>query len=298
MKDLITYINECINKSIISKSMLDETIDDFLKDNNITEVTDEIVEKFINANWSGTDEIFGDIIERSYDNYQKLLINETLNDSHDHNALMYFIDKYWHNDIIGDFIDDESNSDTHKITVNLKHDITSEQKFNEIIHFMNYFVKFNKKVNDKYTLILEPFKPSNKTDFIYNECKGIVYHITFEKYYNAIRKRGGLKPKRLNKEELNDENVKHLLYRPSRVYVIASNKDIKKKIMKIAEQTASMDIHKSDGRQIILKIDLSKYQHKINFYDDPANPKDNGAYFTYEFIPMKCLKEINLEDVK
>ena len=164
MKDLVTYINERINKSIISKSMLDETIDDFIKDNNITEVTDEIVEKFINVNWSGTDEIFGDIIERSYDNYQKLLINETLNDSHDHNALMYFIDKYWHNDIIGDFIDDESNSDTHKITVNLKHDITSEQKFNEIIHFMNYFVKFNKKINDKYTLILEPFKPSNKTD--------------------------------------------------------------------------------------------------------------------------------------
>ena len=213
---------------------------------------------------------------------------------------MYFIDKYWNDEIIGDFIDNESDSETHKITVHLKRNIVNDNKFNEIINFLNCFVKYNKKTGDFYTLILEPFKPTNKTNYIYNECNGIVYHITFEKYYNSIIKKGGIKPKRLNKCDINNENVGHLLYRPSRVYVIADSNHVKQSIIRICNQTAHMDGHKDAGRQIILKIDLNKYyidhKFKLNFYADPTNPKNSSTFFTYEFIPKKYINEAQLNE--
>lgn len=55
MKKLSKYIDDHINKSVISKHVIDETIDDFISDNNIVHITDDVVERFINCNWNGAD---------------------------------------------------------------------------------------------------------------------------------------------------------------------------------------------------------------------------------------------------
>lgn len=62
-----------------------------------------------------------------------------------------------------------------------------------------------------------------------------------------------------------------------------------------------MNTHKDAGKQVILKVDLNSYYKdhgfKLNFYADPANPKNSSTFFTYEFIPKKYINEVQLNEI-
>ena len=116
------------------------------------------------------------------------------------------------------------------------------------------------------------------TNYIYNECKGIVYHVTKndEKTLDSIFK-WGLKPRTASYRDFNE-----------RVLLIAS--DDKKKLKQSIDDVISIlsdDTDFYNGCSVI-NVDLNKYHNRIRMFTD--NSRETEAFFTKEYIPPFCLE--------
>lgn len=166
--------------------------------------------------------------------------------------------------------------------------ILNDDKFWSLLHLSNYYIK---TIDDyKNGLILEPYKPKDITDYIYNDCKGIIYHVTKRSVYDKI-KNSELAPKwkgewdKLKRKPYN-------IWRDGRIFFIA-NPDINK----VKEQLKCIKgtSQKLNNDYVYLKIDLHKYRHKLKFRID-SSAYGYNAYFTEEPIPGYCCEEIYLND--
>lgn len=100
-----------------------------------------------------------------------------------------------------------------------------------------------------------------KTDYIYNNCKGIIYMLADDNELKKINHHGIVQKKYVHvfTDINNIDKVKH---------------DIKKQ-----------------GNLHLIKIDLNKYSNKLRFYIDPATV-NYKAFVTREYIPKYCCEEI------
>ena len=120
-----------------------------------------------------------------------------------------------------------------------------------------------------YEVYIEPYKPQEKTDYIYNDCKGIVYRLVDDNGLKRINHHGLVPKTNLNR------------YNPKYIYVFTDINDIDK---------VKHDI-KKHGDLHLIKINLNNYSNKLRFYADPATI-DYKAFVTREYIPKYCCEEI------
>lgn len=207
----------------------------------------------------------------TYHNYQ-LGLYETLH-THDIRA---FIKKLKQHLLIFNIDGYEEGTVYVQFTIN-DYDEIQEQKLKNLCQLYGYYI-FDSIIDGPIIEIgIETtYGLEEKTNYVYNQCDGILYHITVPKFKNKILKMG-LISKHL------DKKVSH----PGRIYCLCDN-DIQE-MVKLGKE-----LH-GDNNFIIFRIDLKKHPLKENnkmvqlkFFTDPAYIQ--SGVFTCENIPPQCLE--------
>ena len=151
------------------------------------------------------------------------------------------------------------------------------EEFKSLLNLYNYYVSFCEYRNEYggyYEMYIEPYKPKEVTNYIYNDCKGIVYRFVND---NGLKRllHHGLVPRHDNDR-----------YYPKYIYVVANpnENELKNILTKVQSEIKKTNLHH-------IKINLNKYENKLKFYIDPASV-NYEAYVTREYIPKYCCEEI------
>lgn len=220
-------------------------------------------------------------------------INENLQ-SHDYHKLQKALLSYYGNEIklFKPDTDKDTNVKAFYIIVNgdlkmarkIAQTLSEQQQFKNILNFYNYYISsvWNGSI------YVEPTYSKLKNDYIYHECNGILWHLTDNEHVESIL-RNGLK-------------AKTPIYRiyPSRIYAFATdthNNDIRNNMDEVTEFVDELGIYNNLDEFTLLKIDLSKTQHNINFYEDTAM-KSPHVFYTYTNIPAKFIEKVNFNKDK
>lgn len=271
------------DKEIVLRNISESSFETFVKDNNIIETTEDTYKFYLDSNFN--DDLHIDTFNgRWYSSYQDSLY-ETLNRSFDSSELASKI-----NNIV-EIKNVEYVSPKRSITQftmyfskdnfkKLLNDNELAEKFINLLHKYNYYWKTADF--DNYFIILEPYKPEEATEYIYKDCKGIIYHVTSERVWDKIQNskeitKQIIKPNKIDKDEL---------FRDRRSFFIAISNE-----KKALEQCQSIINTKQLKDGVILKVDLNKFRYKIKFRID-SSAHGYKAYFTEEPIPSYCITKI------
>lgn len=184
-------------------------------------------------------------------------------------------------------------------------DITKE--FEDIDEFIKTFNSFANRIgyrasNDfpqgKDRILLDPYHPEKCNDIVYDENKGIVYHLTSKYFYDKIK----------NSKYIPFRSDFHLEGK-SRIYCYCG--DINSMLPEIKtfrnlNRMATKARHpnkdsKYYDKNFLLKIDLNKNDSKIDFYYDPSYKMDGRGItvFTRGNILTDCIvKTYEVNDKK
>lgn len=295
MKNLRDYLLPRITKKyklkddiVLEKNYLTSSFDKFLELNNISDIDENVYKYYIQEN-------FSDERGRYYGLYQKYLYESIIN-SYSASDLMRKIWKLSPNIHISNI----NYVNNQKITqfsfeVNKEDDLDNifTDKVISLLHQYNYYVKLREIVkNNKeehYKIVIEPYKPKDITNKIYNELDGIIYHITSKEIYVKDIKFKEIKPK-WKGQKYNNE------YRDGRIFFIGNNNinEVKRQLKSIYITSKKFE----NKTPIILKIDLNKYDKKLRFRID-SSASGYDAYFTEEPIPDYCvtLYDIDMNEI-
>lgn len=275
------YVNNpiCIREN---NTVIDDYYE-FINVNNIEEISEDSYRFYLDTIYNKYYPYYEDRF--SYERYtQKILnVNETLNHSWDSKQLVNNLSKKYNVKNV-EYINIKNK--ITQFTIFFENDIDNiieDKEFWSLLHLSNYYIK--SIIDNENSIILEPYKPKDVTDYIYNECKGIIYHVTRKSTYDKI-KNSELSPKwkgewdKLKRKPYN-------IWRDGRIFFIADTNinSIKKQLESIKNTSPKL---KDDC--IYLKIDLNKYRHKLIFRID-SSARGYTAYFTEEPIPGYCLEE-------
>lgn len=211
-------------------------------------------------------------------------IEESLIKSYDTNKLINKIENKYKN-IDVSLYPSKSNESLFRIIFNNKDDY---ENFLEDIYiqrqldFFGYYI--TEKIDKDLLVAIEPNFGTKCTDFVYNKCNGLVFHVTSKEKYEKYIKDKGLKP----------FEGKHYRKFTERIFLITGETidEITENIEFIIDQ-----LHKSDP--VILMIDLKENHYNVDFYYDPS--EDNWHDFIYcnAYFPDKYIVEVRkLSDLK
>ena len=161
------------------------------------------------------------------------------------------------------------------------HFISLKQKFNKTIDFYGYMVTLERLSNGNFEVFVEPKITDSASDLVYNTYKGIVYHITRNKFINIIKHTG-----------LRTKDAKYRKF-DKRIFLF-SGRDIDEIKSNIDYLIKDMFDNNYDDIPVVLKIDISK-TNDIGFYFDSASGNaDNITFYTESNLP-KDIIEIDKE---
>lgn len=178
------------------------------------------------------------------------------------------------------------------IPISFEHNDKFRNKFNDILKSCNWSVESVRKVDKKNkAYFLEPNKPSNVSEKIYNEFGGILYRVLYQKNGHTEDKlkkilRVGLNPKQYILSYDDSE-----IYR---TYFIANVnfEECSKDLSKLIKEVSDYDNNRNELK--ILKIDLNKlsanHSKTIEAFQDPR--MNLICYWTSDFIPPSCIEDV------
>lgn len=243
-------------------------------------------------------DFFGNDIPKKYnklyENYNLLnneFILETLK-SHDSKKLQDKLQKEYKDIEFSDYSGDDKKSfymilsndynvwDFYNDAKRLDADYDNIEKFNNILNFYNYYVSYKQKIDNKWSLFIEPRYSDNITSKIFNSHVSL-YHFTDSKSAESILK-NGLRCKKSKYREF-----------PERIFLWATNKKLEDNLEELYKFILTVgNISKLYNNELsILKI---KNNGKFDIYNDTAMTQDE-AVFTYENIPSEYIKEIKVK---
>lgn len=263
----------------ICESIYDADFDEFCKMNNITEPNGEIYKEYLGATFNNASLGYG--VERSYIAYQERLY-ETLLHSWDCHELIYKLKKFININNVT-YVNNKRNTTQFSIfTTYEEYDSIDEQRFFSLIHLYNYYVKNVIEHDDNVEIVFEPYKPKDVTDYVYNECKGIIYHVTSERASDKI------KNTEIKSKAKHDDNV---IYRDGRSFFIASKdkSEVRHELRQLTNLLKLKD-------PVYIEVDLNEYYNKLRFRLDSSGA--GYKVFTEEPVPCFCLHRISLDDLK
>ena len=277
MQPLETYLNS--QYIVPMRTWL--TFEEYCAANHIDEnnIDDLVHESFVDENWSF-------VRHKPYYLY-KSYVYETLLKSYDTKKLYDEI-----LDNFGEHIVDNYSAYNDKATIKsllLKYKDNSfkdNDKFKQILNLYNYFITYDDVKNKE--LHLEPNVPDDCTNYVYNDCDGIVYHLTNQYIYATKIKLYGLKPKTGKYREF-----------PERVFLFTG--ETERRLETNLEYCVTIlkddPIYKSGkNNMVLLTIDLKKYKNKISIFKD--NGMDNDSYWTSEYIPPYAITKVEKINIK
>lgn len=245
-------------------------IEDWMLLNNIEEINEYNKFDFERCMWNSRR-------GPKYDIWMENVVYENLNYSYDPDILYQkLVQKFnVYNAIYAD-----SNSKIKSFTFDIKEkELLNNEEFKSLLNFYNYYVSFCDNYKDFYRIYVEPYKPEEKTDYIYNNCKGIVYRFVDDNGLKRL-KNHGLSPR---------HDIDR--YYPRYIFVVA-NEDknkLKETFKSIQREIKKRNLH-------LIEIDLNKYENKLRFYVDVASV-NYDAYVTREYIPKYCCREIDMNNI-
>ena len=128
-----------------------------------------------------------------------------------------------------------------------------------------------------WILQLEPNMSMQCNKYVYQECGGILFHLTPKASVESILQ-NGLRMRSLKSDK---RNYKHRCY-----FVVGKNSTDRRNAIRA--------LMKDDLE--ILKIDLNTYGKNLEFYHDPAYRLQNMVY-AYSNIPDSLITHINFNDI-
>lgn len=209
-------------------------------------------------------------------------IEESFIKSYDTNKLISIIYKKYQN-IEYDYNDSKSKEYLFTIYFNDENDYNRFFKDFYIQHQLDFFGYYITEYNDKDKWItFEPNFGTKCTKFVYNNCNGLVFHITTEEKYNQYIKDQGLKPFK--------GDIKKYRYFSERIFLSCG--ETKKEII---ENINFLKNQLGINKPVILMIDLKENKYNVDFYYDPS--EDNWHNFIYcnAWFPEKYITII--EDI-
>lgn len=222
-----------------------------------------------------------------YDMYNKYqcLLYESLLKSYDPKKLAKSLYKKFKNDI--EKLDIISlDGYTKNIRIKFKTEFDNTNK--EYISLLNLYNYYESKNTDNIIITLSPRISEDMSNKVYEDSKGIVYHICPNYVVDKILKYG-LRPK----GGKNSKIYKNRVWHPKSVYVMFGSVDnyikeyFKREIEKDKITTEYDDNILNSNEVTILKIDLNKYNRKLKFYKDTLGGKQ--FVYTKEYIPPQCI---------
>lgn len=248
-------------------------IDDWLYINDIDcdDISEELQFYYEHTMWNP-------IRGPKYDILQENVIYENINKSYSSKELVAeLINKYCDDIVKPRFVETmKDNKNSFTIEINDK-ELINDEEFKSLLNFYNYYVSYCEKRKNNYEVYIEPYKPEEMTDYIYDDCKGIVYRFIND---------NGLK--RLNHHGLVPRHDNDRYY-PRYIFVVADKdkNELKETLSKVQREIKKTNIH-------LIRIDLNKYENKLKFYKDPASV-NYAAFVTREYIPKYCCEEIDIK---
>lgn len=156
--------------------------------------------------------------------------------------------------------------------------VKDDEKFKNILEFYGYFITHTKH----NIVIVEPKYTERADSYIYGDCHGIVYHITYKDIAYNIAKTG------LRCKAGSDRKGVYREF-PKRIYVSAIDPStVNCPIVNILRDISHM-LTDTVSDKAALKINLTKIH--IPFYADKAM-MDEISYFTYNNIPPECIEKV------
>ena len=261
--------------------------EDFIHENNIENIDNETYQLFLDtifdANYKYIDNPF------TYADYQKQLYAfENIMHSYDSKKLYDEICEICNNIKDVKYVNERPITQ-FEIFFNTSEDLYNlleNEKFWSLLHLYNYYDKAINDFQHKKSIILEPYKPEDITNKIYDEFNGIIYHITSKDIYLKYIKNKSINPKYKRNSEFQK------IFRDARIFFIASNNELK-----IQNQLKSISNLKKINNPIVLKVNLKEYRNKIRFRID-SSALGYDAYFTEEPIPDYVIECLDLETFK
>ena len=171
-------------------------------------------------------------------------------------------------------------------------DIETDLKTGEGKHLLDFF-NYTVSGYRGCWIELEPKFSEDGSDYIYNTCKGVVWHLSPKDNAEDILQ-VGLRCRNRDKTDAGDRNY------PRRIYVYATEPKpknrLRKELQKVADMLTGWDSEEEDyedqlANMQVFKIQLPRTFGKIPFYRDTAM-SDGHSFFTYTNIPASLLKPV------
>lgn len=211
-------------------------------------------------------------------------INESLIKSYDTNKLINKIYKRYNNTKFS-LYPSKSNESLFLIEFENKEDY---EKFlidiyiQKQLDFFGYYI--TEKIDKDKLIAIEPNFGTKCTDFVYNKCNGLIFHITSKEKYNVFIKETGLKP------------FKGKIYRKFTERVFFTCGETKEEII---ENIEFLKNQLNQSNIIILMIDLKKHKYNIDFYYDPTEDDWHNFIYCNAWFPITYIDVIkNINDIK
>ena len=206
-------------------------------------------------------------------------LKESLIKSYDTNKLISIIHKKYNNI---EYNYNKSKSKEHLFTLYFKDENEYKNFFKDfyIQHQLDFFGYYITEYNDKEKFItFEPNFGTKCTNFVYNKCNGLIFHVTTEEKYDFI-KNDGLKPFEGKKYRKFNERV-FLSCGESKSEIIENINYLKKQLNIV--------------NPVILMIDLKEHNYNVDFYYDPSEDDWHNFIYCNAWFPIKYIDII--EDV-
>ena len=217
----------------------------------------------------------------------KNYIDESLIKSYDTEKLISVIYKKYPN-ITYNY--NKSKSKEYIFTIYFKNEEDYYNFFSDfyIQHQLDFFGYYITEIGNKDKFIMfEPNFGTKCTNFVYNKCNGLVFHVTSKEKYDMYIKEKGLKPF--------EGNIRKYRYFSERIFLSCgeTKQEIVNNIKFLINQ-----LHKINP--VILMIDLKDHNYNVDFYYDPSEDEWHNfiycnAWFPYKYIDLiENVNDINL----
>lgn len=173
--------------------------EDFIKENHISNIDENTYYFFLNS-------IYGNYLYKYIDNpytysdYQSgvYMFENILHSYSARNLYSKLLDIFSEDIIDVNFVNPKKEITQFKLIIkdsSILYKILNDDRFWSTLRLYNYYDKIINDTENEVSIILEPYKPQDITDKIYNEFDGIIYHVTSQEIYINNIKNKAIKPK-------------------------------------------------------------------------------------------------------
>lgn len=214
----------------------------------------------------------------------KECLDEALTRSYNTNKLIEKIFKRYPNT---EYYKNNSKSKEYYFSIQFK----NKKDYNDFLidiyiqHQLDFFGYYITIKNDKDLFVsIESNFGTKCTKFVYNDCNGLVFHVTSKEKYEIYIKDQGLNP------------FEGQIYRKFTERVFLSCGKTKKEIIdNIKYLIKQLNIKE----YVILMVNLKKHKYNVDFYYDPSEDDWHNFIYCNAWFPITYIDKINnIEDIK